>query len=64
MILINKKDGSVITVPCIPNNNQNTKSKEGKNKMSNKYDVGMNNINFSPVSFDQVKKLKEKKNEM
>lgn len=30
--------------------------------MSNKYDVGIDTTKLQPVSFDQVKKLKEKQN--
>lgn len=47
MLLKNKEDGSIITIPCVP-------------KFKN---IGINNINFCPVSFDQVKELKEKQNE-
>jgi hypothetical protein len=46
MLLKNKEDGSVITVPCMP-------------KFKN---IGVD-FSFHPVSFDQVKELKEKQNE-
>jgi hypothetical protein len=49
MLLKNKEKDSVITVPCA--------------SKFDKYDVGINNINFHSVSFDQVKELKGKQNE-